>query len=172
MLITNNATSASAGYQAVGTSSNKSSAPYIPTRNQSDTSSTKVTISDAARQAAQAESSPTTSESQESNSGIEQYAIPNWYGHYGIEINPKLGAKGDDIYLSPGAGKLGPEYADRLNSIMSSVLKSNGITSNNYHERMIVDKESSEDIHQQFVARLKQDPQMVRWLKDAGISLV
>lgn len=170
MLIGSSASAVMAAYQNGAASTKANVGSGSPELGQSAPSSTKVSISDAARQAAQADKVAAAPTSQKVLSDAEANQIPQWLAHYSIEI--KQLELGRPVVFSVEPGTFPPEYSTRVQEIMNSVLKDNGVTSETYREAMITNKESSERLHQQFLARMKEDPQIVRWLNQAGVDLV
>lgn len=140
-----------------------------------------VTISNAARQALGAEQVAGASGGkvqEELPEGLLMLQLPPWLVDFGF----KAPSVGDDLsgkwfaeqYPQAAAAPRGvlDEYSNKLEQHFQAVVKSNGLDSNTkaFHEAMVVDKQSSERIRQEFVNSIKRDPEMMRLMNQLGMS--
>lgn len=143
-----------------------------------------VSISDAARQALD------TDELTVANAGktqaqlqkeIEIYAIPNWYDDFFISAPAGPTGQIDEKALAekyPQAAGVSPrvieEYNTKVFEHIHTVVAANGLAGSDnlaaFHQAMIVDKQSSERIRQELIANIKQDPDMMRLMKQLGMT--
>lgn len=102
------------------------------------------------------------------------YQVPKWLADYGFEVSLNLGESGNwfaEKYPKAAAASQDVlvEYTSRLAGHLQTVLDANGIKgSEDYHNALIVNKETSEQIRQQFVERLRSDPRMVDLMLEVG----
>lgn len=141
-----------------------------------------VTISSQGRHALGAEQTTATAGDAEAGM-LDQHQLADWDTIYGRAIPlPSLGesASSRDAYIA----RAFPEWAaasdaDRnefgrlFAAHRADVFKENGIgTTVSYHDALVADKDYSEQIRQQLVERLKQDPRMVELLDKLGAPLI
>ncbi len=143
-----------------------------------------VTISDAAWQALD------TDELTAANGGktqaqvqkeMEVYAIPNWYNDFLMGAPAGPTGQIDEKALAekyPQAAGASPqligEYDTKVLEHIHAVVAANGLAGPEnqaaFHQAMIVDKQSSERIRQELIANIKQDPDMMRLMKQLGMT--
>lgn len=99
-------------------------------------------------------------------SSLEAHAIPSWRADYGYVLSGKLGASANTLGESdepgtPGAEltkvpkHLRSEFGAVVHRIYQQVLHENGIdTQEKHYQSLIVDKEQSESLHQQYLEKL------------------
>ena len=134
-----------------------------------------ATISQAGREAlssAQSGTSPSASYP------LEYYAVPKWLADLSpTELSGKIGDKASALYVRGGnlVGKFDKElaeYGKRLDAHVHDVLQQQGIDSvPNYHQAMIVDKESSERLRQLVNDAVSGDQRMQELMGILGISI-
>lgn len=136
----------------------------------------QVSISDAGKQAA-ANAAATT--------GIEQYALPNWFADFGFALDARVATVQADGTLAGGArgdwfAQKYPEaaaatqserdtYSRRIDAHYQSLLRDNGVNDTaSHYQTLIVDQAASENLHQQMVERIKADPVLSALLPRMG----
>ena len=107
---------------------------------------------------------------------VEYYAIPQWQADLmPIELSGKLGAKADELYVKGGNlfGKYDSElseYSGLLDKHLQALMQKEGIdTVPQYHQAMIVDKESSERLRLLMQDSIAGDKRMTDLMGVLGI---
>jgi hypothetical protein len=140
-------------------------------------SAATVTISSAARQALGAEEVPTVSE-EAAREGIPEelvlLQVPSWFGDFMFQVAPS-DPKFAQMY--PQAAAAPQSVIDKFESKffehLAAIGPANGLSGASlaeYHHKMIADKQSSEQIREQFVAGIRQDPEMMSVMKQLGVT--
>lgn len=136
-----------------------------------------VTISGAGRQALEAEQALATNSSgagQETlPAGMELLQVPSWFSDFAFQVAPS-DPKFAQIYPQAAAAPqllhefglklfehLGKAVADAVGPSADLELR---------HQKLIVDKQSSEHIRQQLVANIRQDPEMMAAMEQLGLT--
>ncbi|MRR56646.1 MAG: hypothetical protein EG824_00285 [Deltaproteobacteria bacterium] len=140
-------------------------------------SATTVTISSAARQALGAEHIPTVSEEAAQEGipeGLVLLQVPSWFGDLMFQVDP------DDpkfAQMYPQAAAAPRSVIDKFESKFFEHIARNGTANGltgasleEFHQRMIADKQSSEKIREQFVAGIRQDREMMSVMKQLGVT--
>ncbi|QLF93243.1 hypothetical protein HW090_08575 [Pseudomonas sp. ABC1] len=143
------------------------------------TQADRVSISDAAREAASAEASTVASTSSTSSGEypVEMYQIPKWMADYGFELSNQTGSSGNwfaERYPQAAAAtdEERAEYSRRIDGHYQALLASNGIEGLEAHyQATILDLNSSESLHQQMRERLQNDPGMLELMAKMGKSI-
>lgn len=95
----------------------------------------------------------------EGNYPLEYYQLPEWLAQHGNELSSQLGAKPKTEAGSPSDRE---EYAALIQKHYQSVLKEAGISSvEDYYKATILDKTTSETLHQQMNARIQEDSKLL-----------
>jgi hypothetical protein len=152
----------------------KSLAGNDPVGNAATTTQT-VTISEAARQAADAERA--TASGRRSAAGIhplEMYQVPGWYADYGFEVTGELGSGANGFtqkYPEAAAASSSDraEYMALVQGHYQALLDANGIHDvKSHYDAMIADRETSESLRQQFVGRIQSDARLLELMGKVG----
>lgn len=177
MYINNAYSTASATYarpfNSVNTAQSTQSASIT---SNAQTQADRVSISDAARQAASAEASAAAGTSS-GEYPVEMYQIPKWMADYGFELSNQTGSSGNwfaERYPQAAAAtdEERAEYSRRIDGHYQAVLDSNGIKGLEAHyQATILDLNSSESLHQQMRERLQNDPGMLELMAKMGKSV-
>lgn len=140
--------------------------------------SSDVTISSAGRYAAYAEKATSTAENRQhgtsETAALEMYQVPMWLADYGFEVPNQLGVRGNWFAEKyPKAAAASPavlaEYSSRLDEHLQTVLGANGIRGlDDFHNALITNERTSEQIRQQLAERIRNDPMMVDMMMELG----
>lgn len=151
-------------------------------------SDSPITISVAARQVLEAEQATTTSGSDAVQStlpdGLSQLAIPGWFSDFHFvapETKDGMLPEGNWFAEKYPLAAAAPrealdEYEQKLGTHFKAVFEANGLTQGadldlaKFHQALIVDKPSGERIRQELIANIKQDPDMMRLMKQVGMA--
>jgi len=132
-----------------------------------------VTISKAAREAL----SSGTNTASPKEYPVEYYAMPQWQADLmPVEVSGKLGAKADELYVKGGnlIGKHDSElseYSGLLDKHLQALMQKEGIdTVPQYHQAMVVDKESSERLRLLMKDSIAGDKRMTELMGVLGIQ--
>lgn len=136
-----------------------------------------VTISNAARQALGAEQIPTVSE-EAAREGIPEGMVllqaPSWLSDFGLKLAP---SDPGFAQMYPQAAAAPPDvltkFGTKLFEQLAAVGAANGLTGASpevSHQKLIADKQSSEQIRKQFVAGIRQDPEMMSVMTQLGLT--
>lgn len=136
-----------------------------------------VTISDAGRQALAAEQALVTDRSGEGHvalpAGMELLQVPSWLADFAFQVEPS-DPKFAQIYPQAAAApQLRHEFGLKLFEHYGKAVKDAvgpAADLESLHQKLIVDKQSSERIRQQFVAGVRQDTEMMAAMKQLGLT--
>lgn len=136
-----------------------------------------VTISDAARRAADAEDAIPGAGAQGGSSGaypLEMYQVPSWRAEYMFQVPNKLGV-GADWFAGkyPQAASASEversEYAELVQGHYQAVLEANGIQGVEAHyQATILDRNVSESLRQQMNERVQNDDRLLELMVKMG----
>jgi hypothetical protein len=109
---------------------------------------------------------------------LEMYSIPKWQSDLmSVVLSGNLG-KLENLYLKGGnlvGGKFDSElaeYGQLFDSHLKTILQSKGVTTApEFHQAMIVDKESSENIRMLMKESIAGDNRMIELMKTLGVPL-
>jgi hypothetical protein len=166
------ATSAFLATAAIAQSPSSRQTPAVPAAETADT----VTISPAARAALFSSGGGGTPAGAYP---LEYYSIPQWQADLmPVVLSGKLGGKGGEGMYERGGNLVGKydselsEYGKLFDSHLKAILQQEGITTTpEYHQAMIVDKESSEKIRSLMTKDMAGDKRMTELMKTLGIPL-
>ncbi|PCJ01068.1 MAG: hypothetical protein COB14_04085 [Alphaproteobacteria bacterium] len=93
------------------------------------------------------------------NYPLEYYQLPEWLAQHSNELSSQLGAKPE---TETGSSSDRAEYAALIQKHYQSILKDAGISSvEDHYKATILDKASSETLHQQMNTRLQEDTRVL-----------
>lgn len=134
-----------------------------------------VTISAAARQALGAEQAVPVSGTGGKVVPEEMalLQIPSWLADFSFNVapsDPEFAQRYPQAAAAPRAvlDEFGTKIFEHLGAAVAANEASGDLAS--FHQKMIVDKQSSEQIRAQFVASIRQDPSMMSVMKQLGVT--
>lgn len=134
-----------------------------------------VSISNAARQALGVEQAVHASGAgvQEVPEGMALLQIPSWLGDFGFNVapsDPEFAQRYPQAAAAPRA--VLDEFGTKIFERLGAVVAANGVSGDlaSFHQKMIVDKQSSEQIREQFVTGIRQDPSMMSVMEQLGLT--